>query len=47
MAVAFHFAQHGHRVSLYSRAEHAHHNLEAVRAKGVKSQVSGCLLAAA
>jgi opine dehydrogenase len=34
MAVAFDFAQHGHRVSLYSRAEHAHLNLEAVRAKG-------------
>ncbi|GAA3347625.1 NAD/NADP-dependent octopine/nopaline dehydrogenase family protein [Amorphoplanes nipponensis] len=34
MAVAFDCAQQGHRVSLYSRAEHAHHNLEAVRAKG-------------
>src|SRR4029453_9377027 len=34
MAVAFDWAQHGHRVSLYSRASHAHENIEAVRAKG-------------
>jgi opine dehydrogenase len=39
MAVAFDWAQHGHRVSLYSRASHAHENIEAVRAKGgIKSQ---------
>ena len=34
MAVAFDCAQQGHRVSLYSRAAHAHENIKAVAAKG-------------